>query len=186
MKVKVILSKDVPTLGVVGEIVEVPAGYARNFLMPSGMGMPWSEDAVLRIEKAAKEAEVERMEMAAQYEALAERVSSIQLTFEEKVNAEGALYGAVNAKRIHSALTEQGIDLPESHVRLAEPMRAAGEYEVPIHIHAELNANIVVWVVALEQEGEEVDIAAMDAAAAAAEEAAAAEAALAAEEAASE
>ncbi|MBT5120067.1 MAG: hypothetical protein HOM34_05020, partial [Planctomycetes bacterium] len=63
------------------------------------------------------------------------------------------------------------------------PLRTAGEYEVPIHIHAELNSNIVVWVVALEQEGEEVDIAAMDAAAAA--EKAAAEA-LIAEEAASE
>ena len=144
MKLQVILSKDVPTLGVVGDVVEVPAGYARNFLLPSGMALPWSEDAARRIEKSAKEAEVERMEMAAQYEALAKRVSSIQLTFEEKVNAEGALYGAVNAKRIHAALNEQGIDLPESHVRLAEPLRTAGEYEVPIHIHAELDRKSVV------------------------------------------
>ncbi|MBT7012869.1 MAG: 50S ribosomal protein L9, partial [Planctomycetes bacterium] len=45
MKLQVILSKDVPTLGVVGDVVEVPAGYARNFLLPSGMALPWSEDA---------------------------------------------------------------------------------------------------------------------------------------------
>jgi large subunit ribosomal protein L9 len=151
MKTKLILREDHPVLGNTGDVIEVASGYARNHLLPSGMAYAWSEDAVRRIEKKRREAEVLRAELRKDMEALAKRLEGVSLTFEEKVSGEGHLYGAVTSKRIADALGEQGLETAENNVRLPEPIRAVGEYEVPIHVHAEINASVKVWVV-----GEEV------------------------------
>ena len=150
MKTQIILSEDIPALGHVGDIIEVSAGYARNHLFPLGKATPFSEEGIRAIQRAKEDAETRRLSLEAEYCALAKRLESLQLTYEERVNATGHLYGAVTAKRIADSLQEQGFDIPESHVRLAEPIRAAGEFEVPIHIHGDLNSNIKVWVLATE------------------------------------
>jgi large subunit ribosomal protein L9 len=147
MKTKLILRVDHAVLGNTGDVIEVASGYARNHLVPSGMAYAYSEDAVLRIEKKRVEAEQTRAAMRQDMEALAKRLESLSLTFEEKVSGEGHLYGAVTAKRIADAISEQGLETSEANVRLAEPIRAVGEYEVPIHVHAEINAAVKVWVV---------------------------------------
>jgi len=152
LKSRLILRVDIPTLGNVGDVVEVATGYARNNLIPSGKAYAFSKDGMQRIEKARIEAEQLRAELAQEHQALAGRLEGVQITFEEKVSEEGHLYGAVNAKRISVALAEQGLETAESHVRLAEPIRAIGEFEVPIHVHGDLQAMIKVWVVALQEE----------------------------------
>ncbi|MAW60219.1 MAG: 50S ribosomal protein L9 [Planctomycetes bacterium] len=157
MKTRLILREDLPELGHVGDVIEVSVGYARNFLIPRGKAYPYSEDGMLRIEKARVEAEERRAAMAKEYEALAKRLEGVQLTFEERTGEEGKLFGAVTAKRIADGLAEQGLELAENQVRLPEPIRAVGEYEVPIHIHAELNTEIKVWVVAEATEEEEAE-----------------------------
>jgi large subunit ribosomal protein L9 len=154
MKTRLILREDLPTLGHVGDVVEVTVGYARNFLIPSGKAYPFSEDGMLRIEKARVESEERRAALAEEHSALAKRLDGIQLTFEERAGEEGKLFGAVNAKRINDRLAEQGFELNENQVRLAEPIRTVGEYEVPIHVHGELSAGIKVWVVAESTEEE--------------------------------
>jgi large subunit ribosomal protein L9 len=154
MKTRLILREDLPTLGHVGDVVEVTVGYARNFLIPSGKAYPFSEDGMLRIEKARVESEERRAALAEEHSALAKRLDGVQLTFEERAGEEGKLFGAVNAKRIADRLAEQGFELNENQVRLAEPIRTVGEYEVPIHVHGELSAAIKVWVVAESTEEE--------------------------------
>ena len=154
MKTRLILREDMPTLGHVGDVIEVSVGYARNFLIPSGKALPFSEDGMLRIEKARVESEVQRAALAEEHSALAKRLDGVQLTFEERAGEEGKLFGAVNAKRIADSLAEQGFELNENQVRLAEPIRTVGEYEVPIHVHGELSAAIKVWVVAESTEEE--------------------------------
>jgi len=153
MKTRIILKVDIPALGHTGEIVEVATGHARNYLIPTGQAMPFSEDGMLRIEKARKEAEVARAALLEQHASLAQRLEGVQITFEERANEEGHLYGAVTSKTIGEALAAQGIELTESQIRLAEPIRDVGEYEVPIHVHAEIKGEIKVWVVA-QQEAE--------------------------------
>jgi len=154
MKTRLILREDMPTLGHVGDVIEVTVGYARNFLIPSGKAYPFSEDGMLRIEKSRVESEVQRAALAEEHSALAKRLDGVQLTFEERAGEEGKLFGAVNAKRIAENLAEQGFELNENQVRLAEPIRTVGEYEVPIHVHGELSAAIKVWVVAESTEEE--------------------------------
>lgn len=159
MKTRLILREDIPALGHVGDVIEVAVGYARNFLIPTGKALPYSEEGVRSLEKARQEAEARRAELAQEYEAVAKRLEGVQLTFEERVGAEGRLYGAVNSKRIAEALADQGVELAEPQIRLAEPIRTVGEFEVPIHVHGDIKAEIKVWVVAesTDEEPEEGD-----------------------------
>jgi large subunit ribosomal protein L9 len=150
MKMKLILRADDATLGHTGDVVEVTAGYARNFLIPRGLAFPYSDDAVRRIEKHRVAADQLRIEQLSDMQALADKLATIELSFTEKVSSAGHLYGAVTAKRISEALAEHGFDISESNVRLGEPIRAVGEFEVPIHVHSDLNAAVKVWVVGQE------------------------------------
>jgi large subunit ribosomal protein L9 len=152
MKTQLILREDIPTLGFVGDVIEVSTGYARNFLIPTGKAFLFSEDGLLRIEKARAEAEQVRIEKNKEFEAVAARLADLEITFEEKVSGEGHLYGAVTAKRINDALTEKGFELPLHNVRLSEPIRSVGEFLVPIHVHGDVSGEIKVWVVAIQEE----------------------------------
>ena len=155
MKTRVILRQDIPALGNTGDIIEVAAGYARNQLVPSGMAYMATADAELRVEKDRKTAEVLRAQQEAEFTALTQRIGDVQLTFEEKVNLEGQLYGSVNASRIVTMLSEQGLNIEERQVRLGEPIRKAGDYTVKIHVHGEMEASIQVWVIGVMPEGTE-------------------------------
>jgi len=152
VKTKLILRVDHPVLGHTGDVIEVASGYARNHLVPLGLAYDYSADAVRRIEKKKQEAELHRAAMLKDMEALAKRLESVQLTFVERVSEAGHLYGAVTAKRISDAIEEHGLTVPEAHVRLAEPIRLVGEFEVPIHVHSEINASVKIWVLAQEEE----------------------------------
>lgn len=147
MKTKLILRVDFPELGNTGEVVEVNAGYARNYLVPRGLAYAFSDDAMRRIEKATAEAEVHRAAIRSDMNSVAARLAGVQLTFEENANKGGHLYGAVTAKRIAEALGEHQLDIPEAHVRLSEPIRNTGEYTVVVHVHADIDAEVQVWVV---------------------------------------
>jgi len=152
VKTRLILSEDIPALGDTGDVIEVTPGYARNYLLPMGKALPWSKDAVRRIEKRRVEADTRREEMRSDMEALAARLAEAQITFEEKANEDGHLYGAVNTRRLAERLVAAGFEIPEHHVRLAEPIRQVGEYSVPIHVHSDIKAAIKVWVVAVQPE----------------------------------
>lgn len=160
MKIKLILCVDHPVLGHTGDVIEVASGFARNNLIPQNLAFPYSKDAIRRIEKKKAEAGAVRAEMLKDMEALAKRLEGLELNFVENVSVTGHLYGAVTGKRIAEEIAAAGIEIPEAHVRLAEPIRVVGEFKVPIHVHSELNASVKVWVVAKEEpkpvdEGEE-------------------------------
>lgn len=151
MKTKVILKEDMPALGHVGEVVEVAPGFARNYLLPRGLAWSHTADNLKRIEKARLEGEKRRAELRQAHEALAARVASLQLTFEEKAAESGHLYGSVNGARIAEALAAEGVPVNERDVRLPEPLKRVGEYEIPIHLHADLEVSVKVWVVAAQE-----------------------------------
>jgi len=147
MKTRLILREEVPSLGNIGDEVQVASGYARNHLIPMGLALPWSAASIERVANAKKEADEQREALAKEHAALAEQINGLQLNFEEKVSEEGHLYGSVNEKRIAAALAGKGVEVSENQIRLGEPIRNPGEYEVAVHIHAELQAILKVWVV---------------------------------------
>ncbi|MFQ5747919.1 MAG: 50S ribosomal protein L9 [Planctomycetota bacterium] len=151
MKTRIILRSDLPTLGRVGEVVEVSSGFARNYLLPRGLAYPYSGEGLRRVEKDRKAAEIRRAAQMEEFESLAENLRSVQLTFEERASEEGHLFGSVNVHRIFEALQEKGFSLGERAIRLEDPLRNVGEYDVPVHLHDDLVVPLKVWVVAREE-----------------------------------
>ncbi len=143
----VILQRDVVKLGKGGEVVKVAAGYARNFLLPQGFALPASEGNVARFEHQKKVALERAAKLHGEAKALADKLSSLELTLAQTVGAEGKLYGSVTHRDIEAALAAKGykIDKKKLHV---DPIRALGTYEVTAKLAPEVNATFKVSVVA--------------------------------------
>jgi len=144
--VKLLLTKNVARLGLVGEVVEVKAGYGRNFLLPQGLATQPTPANVKRLESARvkmKDLEDQRLKS---IRALAERLVDAEVTIVERANDEGVLYGSVTARRIADELAKEGFPVPEEAIKLAEPIRRVDTYEVVIELHHDIKAQVKVWV----------------------------------------
>jgi len=145
---KVVLKQDVEHLGQMGDVVEVKPGYARNYLLARGLAVPASQMSLAQIEakkrQAARAAEQRRREL----QALAERLAGASCTIAAKANEEGRLFGSVGAKQIAEALVAEGFAQVETDmVRLDEPLRQLGVFDVPVHVAPDLQVTCKVWIV---------------------------------------
>ncbi len=146
---KLILKKDMPNLGEAGEVIDVKAGYGRNYLIPQGIAYEASEANIQRIEEEkAKEAERIRRERLEAHRRAAQ-LEGLLVTFYERAGDEGQLFGSVTAADIaEKANVEGGLDydLDKKAVMLEEPIKALGEYTVPVRLHAEVEVDVEVRV----------------------------------------
>jgi len=147
MSVKVILLSDVANLGVAGETVNVAPGYARNYLVPRGFAGPVTPATLKRLEKLRKEREELARIQLAEAKAKADKMKNVQVTIRAKTTDGSALYGSVRAADVADALAAQGIDIDKSQVALDEDIKAVGQFDVPVNLHAEVTVNVKVWVV---------------------------------------
>lgn len=140
------LTDDVDGLGIVGDIVDVANGYARNFLIPKGLGAPATEALKKRLaqKRAAREAELsEQFEHAT---TLAGRLVDTTLTIKVKVSPEGKLYGSVTEADVEKAAKEQNVGIKKEQVALGKPIRTVGTFKVPLVLHRDVNSSIKVIV----------------------------------------
>ena len=145
---EVILRQAVDNLGHPGDIVEVSAGYARNFLLPRGIAYEATEGNKKRIaqEKGRLEAAENARRDAAS--SIAKRLEEVSLTFSAKVGEEGKLFGSVTAADIAHQLEGQGFtEVEKRMIDLHEPIKALGVYKVPVRLHADVRPEIKVWVI---------------------------------------
>ncbi|MFQ5843970.1 MAG: 50S ribosomal protein L9 [Planctomycetota bacterium] len=149
--VHVLLIQDQPPLGQLGDVVEVRPGYARNFLIPSGVACPVTPEALRRIEKHKAEASALRARRAAQLREVAGALEGLNLTIEERASEEGHLFGSVGAREIVAVLEQHGIAVEERQVRLERAIKELGIFSIPIQLDAESEAQIRVWVVEPEE-----------------------------------
>ena len=147
MQMKVLLRRNVPKLGGVGDVVEVRPGYARNYLVPYGLAIEPTEANVKALESEKAERLLAEAENRKELEALAEKLRSVELTILARANVQGHLFGAVHAKEVAAALAEEGYIVQEKAVELAEPIRQLDKYEVPLRLAADLKVDIAVWIV---------------------------------------
>lgn len=149
-QVKLILSEDVINLGEAGDLVSVKPGYARNFLIPQGKAILATEGNVRALEhhrrvvaeKVARELKV--------YEEAKRRVDGTVVEIRAQVGEEGKLFGSVTTAQIADSLAALGHEVDRRKIGLTEPIKEAGEFEVPIRLHREVQAQIVVRVRAAE------------------------------------
>ncbi|MEC7226696.1 MAG: 50S ribosomal protein L9 [Candidatus Latescibacterota bacterium] len=144
---KVILLRDVESLGSAGEVVQVKSGFARNFLIPQRQALVASDTNVAQFESKRKQhaAVSERERRAA--EAIAKQLEADSITAQVRVGEEDRLFGSVTVQNIADLLAEKDYDIDRRAIQLEEPIRALGVYTIDVRLHADVTANVKLWVV---------------------------------------
>lgn len=144
---KILLRKNISKLGIIGDVIEVRDGYARNYLFPQGLATDPTDGNIRALAEARKQAEREREERIALMRSAAERLAGAEITIQARTNEEGVLYGSVGAKEIAAALVAEGHEVTAEHVKLKEPIRHLDHVTVPVKLLDDVTAEVVVWVV---------------------------------------
>ena len=144
---KVILTQDVRGKGKKGQMIEAAEGYARNFLLPKGMAVLATADAVNTMNLQAKaKAKADAEAKAAALE-IAEKLKSCQVKIAAKGGEGGKLFGAVTGKEIAAALKEQyGMDVDSKKLVLEQPIKTFGSFEVKAKLGFEISGTVYVLV----------------------------------------
>ena len=144
---KVILKADVRGKGKKGQMIEVAEGYARNFLLPKGLAVLATADAMntMRLqEKARAKADAEAKAAATE---IAEKLKGLQVKVASKGGEGGKLFGAVTGREIAAALKEQhGVDIDSKKLVLDEPIKSFGSYQVKAKLGFEISGTVYVIV----------------------------------------
>ncbi|HJW22230.1 MAG TPA: 50S ribosomal protein L9 [Candidatus Limnocylindrales bacterium] len=143
---KVILTKDVATLGKSGEMKTVADGYATNFLIPQRLAVPASGGAYRAYQHDIASREEKRRKEREENDIAATRIASTTLTLGVKVGDAGKLYGSVGAKEIAEALGRRGIVVDRHKVDLDEPLKTLGTYKVAVKVASGLTPEVTVVV----------------------------------------
>ena len=145
--IELLLIQSVEHLGKQGEIVEVKAGYALNYLLPEGLATIASDHHKRMVEK--HKAKLQEIELARQAELRkqAAEISKQSVTIEAKATEEGHLYGSVGAPEIVAALKKHNITLAAEQIKLEGVLKELGLYTVKIRLSSEVEGEIKVWVV---------------------------------------
>ena len=148
---QVILLERVQNLGELGESVKVKPGYARNYLIPQGRAVIATAANVAEFEVKRAELEQQEAQALASVQARADALEGKEITLARKTGEEGKLFGSVGPQDIADALTESGTPVSRNEVRLVnDTLRQVGDYQVGVHLYANVEASITVHVVAEE------------------------------------
>ncbi len=143
---KVILRKNVASLGDAGEVVDVKNGYANNYLIPQGMAARATEGALKALETERKQQarKIEQQRVAAR--AIAEKIQQMTLKVPARAGESGKLFGTVTSVNIADALKAEGVDVDRRKITLDAPIRALGNYEAAVKLFMDVSATIKVTV----------------------------------------
>jgi large subunit ribosomal protein L9 len=143
---KVILKEDVTDLGIMGSVVNVKNGYARNYLIPRNLAVEANPKNIKQFEhqKNIILAKAKKIKMDA--DELANKVSSMTVTLEAQAGEEDKLFGSVTSKDIAEAIALQGIEIDRRKILLEEPIKRIGIYEVSVKLYQDVTASVKVEV----------------------------------------
>lgn len=144
---ELLLKQNIEHLGRIGDVVKVKSGYARNYLLPRGLAVTVTKSNLAAIEQARAAALAEEQQRVAAMKELATKLGEASVTIEGRASAEGHLFGSVTVGNIAAALREKGIPVEDKQVRLEQPLKQVGVYDVVVHLHATVEVNVKVWVV---------------------------------------
>jgi large subunit ribosomal protein L9 len=145
---EVILIEKVDRLGGLGDLVNVRSGFARNYLLPTGKAKVATAENIAEIEARRAEFEKAEAEALAAAEARRDQLSGLDISITAKSGTEGKLFGSIGNTDIADAVTAAGVEIAKREVRLPEgPIRLAGEYEITLHLHTDVDAVVKVTII---------------------------------------
>ena len=152
---KVLLLQDVDNLGLAGSVANVANGYGRNYLLPQGLAVLATRNALKQAEAIRKAGELRRAQEKEDALAIANQINGAVLVFERRAGERDKLYGSVTVGDIADAINEKfGLDINKRKISLPEPIRSLGEYEIAVKLMIEVTAHVKVVVI---NEGETYD-----------------------------
>jgi large subunit ribosomal protein L9 len=144
---RVLLTQTIERTGIVGEVIDVSDGFARNFLIPKGLAVQPTEGNIKRLETAKIDYEAKLKLIREQKEKLAQILVGVEVTLIRNANDEGHLFGSVSRRDISDELQKLGHAVTPEEVKLDEPLRRVDSYTITIALAVDLKADIKVWVV---------------------------------------
>ncbi len=144
----VILLEAVENLGSIGDLVKVKPGYGRNYLLPQGKAALATPENIKAIEARRAELEKAAVEELARAQERAKAFENLQVVIQANAGSEGKLFGSVGPLDIVEALATLQVEAERSEIRMPEgPIGELGEYTIGVHLHSEVNADVLVRVV---------------------------------------
>lgn len=148
MNVQLILNEDVPNLGRTGDVVKVRAGFARNYLLPRALAVEANPRNLRAFEHQKSTAMLKRERQKTLSMTQKEKIEAIVIEIKARAGEEGKLFGSVTNIDIERALRARGFDLERRKIILPEPIKALGDFTVPIKLDAEVEASLKLQVAA--------------------------------------
>ncbi len=145
---QVILLENIHKLGALGDSVTVKPGYARNYLIPAGKAVSATPENLAAFEQRRAELERQQSDALAAAKARAAQFTDFGITVVRKAGEEGRLFGSVSAADIAEACTAAGVEVRKQEIRLSDLIRTVGEFDVDVHLHADVECTVHVTVVA--------------------------------------
>lgn len=144
---KVVLKDDIKNIGKMGQIVDVTAGYARNYLVPKGLAVEANTKNIKSLEHQKRIIQDNATKIKNSAQDLSNKISTITLVIKAKAGEEGKLFGAVTTMDIAELLQKEGIEIDKKKISLDEPIKRLGSYAVNVKIHPEILTHISLQVV---------------------------------------
>jgi large subunit ribosomal protein L9 len=151
---QVILLERVANLGQMGEVVRVRDGYARNFLLPRGKALRATEGNRKHFETQRAQLEVRNLERKTEALAVGEKLAGQIFVILRQAGESGQLYGSVSTRDIAEAATAGGFTVERHQILLRAPIKTLGLHKTPVHLHPEVDVEIVVNVARSAEEAE--------------------------------
>ena len=149
---EVMLLERIEKLGLMGDLVKVKAGYARNYLLPQKKAVRASEANRKKFEEQRSQLEATNLELRKEAEKVAARMGELMIVLIRQAGEAGQLYGSVNARDIAEGVTEAGFTVRRQQIWLNEPIKALGMHAVSVNLHPEVTIEVMVNVARSEDE----------------------------------
>jgi large subunit ribosomal protein L9 len=146
---KVILKRDVKGLGHAGDVKDVKAGYARNFLLPTAAAAMADANALMNWERHRGEREAREQGLVAEAEATAGRLRELKLEVAVKAGEKNRLFGSVTNREIADLIAKEGIEVDRHAIHLREPIKTLGDFKADVRLMPGVDAELTISVVAL-------------------------------------
>lgn len=146
MSVNIILKENVDGLGIIGDLVSVKPGYARNYLVPQGLAILANERNVKELEHQKRQMSRKLEKVTKDAEAVKARIEKLSCEFTQRASEEGKLFGSVTSMDLEEKIQAGGIEIDRKKIQLGEPIKTLGEHQVSIKLGAGVVAELKVVV----------------------------------------
>lgn len=144
---KLILTQEVTGLGAPGDVVEVAAGYGRNYLIPRGFAIRWTRGGEKQVEQIKRARAVREIRTLEEAQAAAGQLERLTVRLRRKAGSNGRLFGSVGPADIAAAVKEAGgPDVDKRKIVVTDPIKTAGSHQVQVRLHSEVSADVKIDV----------------------------------------